>query len=138
MLRIIIGIFVILHGMVHFLYFGHSRRLFELQSGLDWPDGSWAFSKLFGNEVTRLLASISCALAAIGFVAGGAGLLVHQAWWHSIVVAMAAFSSSIFILFWDGKRHDIKAKGGIAILINIIILFVCLFLLERYKYGEFV
>jgi hypothetical protein len=34
MLRFIIGVFIVLHGLVHLLYFGHSRRLFELQPGM--------------------------------------------------------------------------------------------------------
>ena len=86
MLKLIIGIFMVLHGLVHLLCAGHSRRLFEFKPGMVWPDGSWAFAKLLGDEATRLLASISCVLAAIGFVAGGAGILAGQDWWHPVVV----------------------------------------------------
>jgi hypothetical protein len=28
---IIFGVFIVLHGLIHLLYFGQSRRLFELQ-----------------------------------------------------------------------------------------------------------
>jgi hypothetical protein len=35
-----------------------------------WPDRSWAFSKLLGDETTRLLASIAYILTAVGFVVG--------------------------------------------------------------------
>ena len=129
MLRFIIGIFMVLHGLVYLLYFGQSQRLFELQPGMIWPDGSWAFSKLVGDKATRLLASISCVVAAIGFVAGGAGiLLVMQAWWRPVVVASAAFSAIIFILFWDGKLQKLHDKGGIGLLINIAILVAVLVL----------
>jgi len=83
MLRFSIGAFIVLHGLVHLLYFGQSWRLFELQPGMVWPEGSWAFSKLLGVEATRLLASISCVLAALAFVAGGAGMLLRQARWPS-------------------------------------------------------
>ncbi len=34
MLRLIIGVFLVLHGLVHLLYAGQSARLFELQEGL--------------------------------------------------------------------------------------------------------
>ena len=128
MLRFIFGVFIVLHGLIHLFYFGQSRRLFELQPGMVWPDGSWAFSKLLGNEATRLLASISCVLAAIGFVAGGIGLLVEQAWWRPVVVGSAAFSTVIFILFWDGEPQKLAEKGGIGILINIAILVALLIL----------
>ena len=87
-----------------------------------WPDGSWAFSKLLGDDVTRWLASVFCVLAAIGFVAGGIGIVLGQAWWRPVVVASAAFSAAIFILFWDGKVQKLAEKGGIAVLINLAIL----------------
>ena len=125
MLRFIFGIFIVLHGLVHLLYFGQSWRLFELQPGMVWPDGSWAFSKLFGNEVTRLLASISCLVATLGFVAGGiAILLLMQPWWQLLVVGSAAFSAIFLILFWDGKMQKLHDKGGIGVLINIAIVIV--------------
>ena len=49
-LRLVAGVFVVLHGLVHLFYFAQSRRLFELRPGLVWPDGSWAFSKLLGEQ----------------------------------------------------------------------------------------
>jgi hypothetical protein len=122
MLRLVVGVFLVLHGLVHLLYFGQSRRLFELQPGMAWPEGSWAFSKLFGDGATRWLASISCVLAAIGFVVGGIGIFAGQAWWRPVVVGSAAFSAAIFVLFWDGKLQKLANKGAIAILINGAIL----------------
>lgn len=122
MLRIVYGVFIVLHGLVHLLYFGQSWRLFELQPGMVWPDGSWAFSKLPGDKTTRLLTSVSCVLAAIGFVAGGIGILVGQDWWRAVVVGTAAFSAVIFILFWDGKLKELDNQGGIGLLIDIAIL----------------
>jgi hypothetical protein len=122
MLRIIIGLFIVLHGLVHLLYLGQSRRLFELQPGMVWPDGSWALAKLLGDEATRWLASLSCLAAALGFMAGGAGILLIQGWWRPVVAASAAFSVLMFLLFWDGKRHKLADKGGIGILIDLAIL----------------
>jgi hypothetical protein len=124
MLRFVFGVFFVLHGLVHLLYFGQSVRLFELRPGMVWPDGAWTFSKLLGDEATRILASIACVLAAIGFVAGGIGTLVSQAWSHPVLVASAAFSAVIFVLFWDGKVQNLNDKGGIGLLINLAILVV--------------
>jgi len=84
--------------------------------------------RLFGDETTRLLASISCVLAAIGFVAGGIGILFVQVWWRPVVVGAAAFSSIVFVLFWDGKMQKLDAQGGVGILINIAILAIVLIL----------
>jgi len=122
MLKFIVGVFIVLHGLVHLLYFGQSRRLFELQPGMVWPDGSWAFSKLLGEGATRSLASIACVLAALGFVAAGIAIFVGQSWWRPVVVGAAAFSAAIFVLFWDGGLQKMADKGVIAILINLAIL----------------
>ena len=122
MLRFIVGAFVVLHGLVHLLYFAQSRRVFELQPGMVWPDGSWVFSRLLGDKATRRLASIACILAATGFVVGGAAILLGQAWWHPVVVGAAAFSATVFFLFWNGKTQRLAQQGAIATLINLAIL----------------
>jgi hypothetical protein len=127
-LQLIFGVFIVLHGLVHVLYFGQSARLFELRPGLVWPDGAWTFSKLLGDEATRTLASIAYVLAAIGFAAGGIGILVGQAWWRPVVVASAAFSAVLAILFWDGKVQMLSEKGGIGLLIDLAILVAVLVL----------
>ena len=121
-MSIISGIFFLLHGLVHLLYFGQSIRLFELQPGMVWPDNSWVFGGLFGNEATRVLASGACILAAIGFVAGGIAIFATQAWWRPVVLGSAAFSALIFILLWDGQLQALANKGLIGILINLAIL----------------
>ncbi len=122
MWQIVTGVFLVLHGLVHLFYLGQSARLFELQSEMVWPDGSWAFSKLLGGEATRSLASILCVLAAIGFVVGGIGIFVSQAWWRPVVMGSAAFSAVIFILLWDGQMQMLANKGLFGILINLAIL----------------
>jgi hypothetical protein len=135
MARIVVGVFIVLHGLVHLLYFGQSWRFFDLQPGLVWPDGSWTFSKLLGDERTRLLASVSCVLAAIGFVAGGAGILAGQAWWRLLLVGSAAFSGFMLILLWDGQMHRLDDKGAFGFLINVAILVAVLIL--RWPAFEF-
>jgi hypothetical protein len=122
MLKFLVGAFMVLHGLVHLLYFGQGWRLFQLQSDMVWPAGSWAFSKLLGDEATRWLASVSCIVAAAGFVAGGAGIFAGQAWWRPLVVGSAAFSTAIWILFWDGTRQKLADQGAIAIVIDVAIL----------------
>lgn len=121
MWRFVFGAFITLHGLVHLLYFGQSRRIFELP-GLAWPDGSWAFSKLLGVEATRLLASTLLVLATLGFVAGGAGVLLGQTWWRPLIVVSAVLSGVIFAVFWDGVLQKLPDKGAIALLINLAIL----------------
>ena len=123
---IVIGVFLVLHGLVHLLYLGQSARLFELQPRMVWPDGSWAFAGLCGDRATRVLASVACVLAAIGFVAGGIGIFASQVWWRPMVMGSAAFSAVIFVLLWDGQVRALASKGLFGILINLVILAVLL------------
>lgn len=122
MIKVIAGVILVLHGLVHLLYFGQSARLLELQPGLTWPDGSWAFTKLLGNNGTRTLASIFCIIAAAGFVIGGVGIFFSQPWWRTAVVASATFSTLLYILFWNGRWQHLDSQGGVGLLIDVAIL----------------
>jgi len=124
LILIILGIFLILHGLVHLLYAGQSRRLFELRPNMTWPDSAWLLSKIFHKETTRILTSISLALAALGFFAGGLGLFLRQGWWQPVTVGAAVFSILIFLLFWDGRFQALDDQGGIGVLIDLGILAV--------------
>jgi hypothetical protein len=39
-MRIVFGILLLIHGLIHLLYSGQSARRFELQPGMVWPDGA--------------------------------------------------------------------------------------------------
>ena len=122
MIIVIAGVFFLLHGLVHLLYLGQSARLFELQPGMLWPDESWAFSKLLGQDGTRRLASIACILAAAGFALGSAGIFFNLACWRMAVLASAVFSAILYFLFWNGRAQHLANQGGIGILIDAAIL----------------
>jgi uncharacterized membrane protein YphA (DoxX/SURF4 family) len=121
-IRIFLGAFLVLHGLVHLLYFGQSARYFELQPGMVWPDGSWVFSNLLKEGVNRTLVSTLLVVAAVGLVASGIGILAGQSWWRTGVIESAIFSSVIFILFWNGLAQHLDNQGAIGILINAVIL----------------
>jgi CHASE2 domain-containing sensor protein len=120
--------FIVVHGLVHLLYFAQSRRLVELQPGMVWPADSWAFSTLLVEGGTRFLASIACVVAAVGFAVGGTAIFARQAWWRPVVVGAAGFSAAVVVLFWDGKLQRLSDQGGIALLINRAILAAVLIL----------
>ncbi len=125
-MNIAVGIFLILHGLVHLLYLGQSMKWYELGKGMTWPENSWVFSRLFGNQATRLIASTSCVTAALVFVVGGVLVLTKQPTWLWITVGAAVFSSLLVILMWDSKMKDLPNKGLFAILINAAILILLL------------
>lgn len=128
MIRVFFGIFLALHGLVHMLYAGQSLRFFELQPGMVWPDGSWIFSPLLRDGAVRWLAGAAGILAALAFIAGGLGLLLAQEWWRPVVVGAAAFSSLVYLLFWDGKPSRLDGQGGVGLLINLAIIAIVLIL----------
>lgn len=122
MIKVIAGVFLILHGLVHLFYMGQAARLFDLQAGMNWPDGSWAFSKLLGESGTRSLAVIFCIAAVAAFLIAGAGIFFGQSWWRTAVAAAAGISIVLYILFWNGRVLHLDYQGGIGILINVAIL----------------
>lgn len=122
MITIIFGVFLILHGLVHLLYFGHSAGFFELQPGLVWPNGSWAFSKLLGSATTRTLAGGMLILAALVFVIAGVAVLAKLSWGRPVTIIAASFSSLLYLLMWDGSFQQLPDKGFVGILINLAVI----------------
>lgn len=121
------NVFLIVHGLVHLLYFALSRKLFELDKPLvGWPEQSWLFSKFLGVTATRNTASLLYVLAIALFVASGVSGLLRVAVWPAIVTIAAVFSSVTIILFWDGVLKRMPDKGFVGVLINAAILVVVL------------
>ena len=116
------GIFLILHGMVHLLYIGQSWHFFELRPEMTWPDRAWLFSKLLGDETTRLVASIALVLVALGLVASGLGLFFRAEWWRTATTTSTIFSSLLFFILWNGKFQALDDQGGVGVLISLAIL----------------
>ncbi len=126
MLASVAGVFLVLHGLVHLLYVALSRRLFQLRPDFHWPDGSWAFSRLLGNDKAARVATVAYLVATVAFVVGGAGLLLRLDWWRPAVAAAAVFSAFVIILFWDGTRRRLSEQGWVGVLIDAAILVVVL------------
>jgi len=122
MISIIFAVFLVLHGLVHLLYWGQSAGHFELQPGLAWPDEAWAFSRLLGNEATRSLANVLLILSTIVFITGAVGLFARQSWWRPVTAVAAGFSALIYLLLWNGRLQAMDNNGWVGILINIAVL----------------
>ncbi len=123
-MSIFAGIFFILHALVHLLYAGQALRFFELRPGLIWPDKAWAFSRLLGDAATRTLAAVILALIALAFLAGALGLFFGQDWWCGVSASASVLSVLVYILLWDGKFQELPDKGGVGLLISLVILIV--------------
>jgi hypothetical protein len=123
-MKAFIGFFIILHGLVHLFYFAHSKRIFELRPGFEWPENSWVLSKVLGTDTIRTIASSMCFLVAAAFVASGIAYIAHVEWAINLIKISAIFSSVLFVIFWDGRLKKPDNQGAIAIIINISIWYV--------------
>lgn len=123
MLKIAIGIFIILHGLVHLLYFGLSQKYFDLDKPLTgWPERSWIFSRIFNDTTTASIASVLYMLATLIFVVSGISYIFDADWRTLLVVSAGLFSSVVILLFWDGTFQRLPDKGFIGVLINIVVI----------------
>lgn len=121
-MRTVLILFMALHGLVYLLYFGQALGLFELEAGLGWPQGSWALSRLGVEGSAGTLVAVGCALAAAGFLAAAAAAWFRASWWPAVGIAVAAFSSLLFLLAWNGRPHNLDGQGGIGLLINAVLV----------------
>lgn len=127
MLNTLIGVFIILHGLVHLWYVTLSLRLVEFQPAMGWTGSSWLLPAGLQASAGRPLASLLFAAAAIMFTASGVGIFAGGEWWRPVLVGSAVLSSLTLLLFWDGSASMVVEKGVLGLAINVAILAVLLF-----------
>ena len=115
----IIAILSILHGLVHLWYVTMSLRLVEVTSEMGWTGKSWLLSNFLGEGFLRTLAVILYILATLGFVIGGAVLLLKQSWFRPLLIAGSAISFITVLLYWDGGASKLVEKGLIGLLLSL-------------------
>ena len=124
MFRLLFGMFIVLHGLVHLWYVVLSQGLVKIKAGMPevgWTGKSWLFTGPLGDTTTHLLAGILFSLAAIALVVSGVGIFARADWWSKILMGSALFSSVIIIMLWDGSMRLIMEKGLIGFLISLMI-----------------
>lgn len=118
------ALFILLHGLVHILYFGQNQRYFELRRGMTWPDQSWLLSRSLKVRSVRLVCSSLCLLSAAAFAAAAICLFFGIPWAGNAILLASGFSTLVYLLCWNGKMQRLDDQGGIGVLINIAILLV--------------
>jgi hypothetical protein len=73
-----------------------------------------------------MLAAGLYALAGLGLVAGGIGVLAQADWMGPILLGAAGLSALVILVFWDGSSEMLVQKGLLGFLINLGILGVML------------
>lgn len=117
--RVLMGIFVILHGLVHLWFVVLSQEWVKFEAEMGWTGESWLFTGLLGGSPPRTLASVVYVLATGAFVIVGAGILFDASWALSLVRGAAVFSGLMILLFWDGGPQMIVQKGLLGFLIDV-------------------
>lgn len=122
MARVLFGLFIILHGLVHAWYIVLSQKWVAFRPEMGFSGRSWLFTPLLGDPSARAAAAIVYALAGLGLVAGGIGWLTRASWGAPLLAAAAGLSALGIILFWDGSGQHIVEKGLLGLLISLGLL----------------
>lgn len=118
----ILGIFLILHGIVFYLYVGQSARLYELKPGLTWPDDALLIPKILNRRTVRKMGVIFCVIGGTGFIISGVAALFGVEWWQICTIVICIFTSIVIILLWNGSLQKLSEQGLVGLIINLLIL----------------
>lgn len=126
MLRTLLGIFVILHGLVHLWFVVLSQELIEVTPEMGWTPHSWLFTGALGDATTRWLATVVSVLLALTFLVSGIALFARVGWWRPLMTGSAIASALLILVYWDGGTRMLVEKGLIGFLIDVGLLVLLL------------
>jgi|SRR5690606_2485622 len=118
----IYGIFLVLHGLVHFWPATLTWRLVEFKPEMGWTGASFVLSRVLEESTVLTLAGVLFPLAGILFVISGIGVAMHADWARWLLTVSAVFSSLVLVLYWDGSTQMLVQKGLIGLVINVLVL----------------
>ena len=126
MLKTIVAIFVILHGLTHsILAMVPSPNAPDAGIATFFPGlGSWLLAGLgLSESASKTTAILLSVIATLGFVAAGLalfGVLVPFDWWRVLAIASAVVSLLLVLIFW----HPYLIVG---LLIDVAVLATLIF-----------
>ena len=122
-MKLAVGAFFVLHGLVHLLWFVVLWRITTVD-GVPYSTTVLAHRIDVGDTGIRVV-GLLWLVATLGWVAAGLGLIFLVPWWQGLTIAVALFSSALCILGLP------EAKYGL--LINLIVI-ALLFLGGRFQW----
>lgn len=123
MLRLGIGVFLVLHAIVHLWYVVLSQGWVEVEEQMGWNGHSWLLSSILPAETILSIASVLYVAVTLGFVIGGAGYALSRDWAAVVLVGAAILSTGVLVAMWDGRFDLLIEKGVVGVLINIGLVF---------------
>ncbi len=121
-MKIVFGIFMILHGLVHLWYVVLSQGWVKFQTEMGWTGVSWLLTGFLGNKMTHILATIFYSVSAIAFVLSGIGFFAEQNWTRTALITASIISTLTILIFWDGKLSQPVERGLLGLLISLGVL----------------
>jgi hypothetical protein len=111
--RIAIGVYLLIHGVCHLVGFVVPWKIAALK---EEPYKTTLLMDAFdiGDAGIRVI-GILWLLAAIGFVAGAAGVFAHVSWWRPLVFYLSIFSLVLCVFGLPGARIGIIANAIILV-----------------------
>ena len=105
-LRILIGVLLVLHGLLHgilaVLPNPEAEKPVVATFFTGWA-GSWLRNPLSGSAL-QVIAIVLAAIAGIGFLAAGLAMfdvLLPHHWWRALAIAASVVSLLLCALFWN-------------------------------------
>ena len=126
-MRILFGILIILHGLIHVWYVVLSQGWIAFQEEMGWTGKSWLLTGALGKNLTLSLATVFYGLSAITFVVTGIGIISGQSWYRPWSITAASLSIFSILIFWDGHFQMPVEKGLLGFLASLAVLILLLF-----------
>lgn len=124
MLRLGVGVFLALHGLVHLWYVALSRGWVEVEEQMGWNGRSWLLSSSLPEATILSLASALYVVVGAAFVAGGVGYALGRDWATPVLLGAAALSTVVLVAMWDGEFDLLVEKGVLGVLINLAVVYL--------------
>ncbi len=127
MLKLAIGLFLLLHGLIHGWYVVLSQGWVEIEDQMGWNGESWLLSTLLPQGAILNVASVLYIVATLGFVVGGIGYALEREWSTMLLVSAAVLSSLVIVAMWDGRPTMLVEKGIVGVVINLAVVYLLVF-----------
>ena len=111
-MQYIIGIFLILHGIVHLIGFLVQWKIVKTD---EMPYSTKIFAGKFDvGHIGIRIVGLLWLIGALAFIAAGVGLIILLPWWYSLTLYAAVYSLFLSISGWPDARFGV--------FVNLIIL----------------